>query len=52
MKMKQSETKSAHRTITQDKQKAKEHYHPKTESKGTANLRKLYKNAMKGNMPM
>lgn len=44
--------KSVRRNIVANKKVSKAHTHPKNDSKGTAKLRSLYKNAMKGSMPM
>lgn len=43
---------STRRKIVANKKVSKEHTHPKNDSMGTTKLRKLYKNAMKGSLPM
>ncbi|HTB31412.1 MAG TPA: hypothetical protein VK808_05255 [Bacteroidia bacterium] len=43
---------SVRRHIVANKKVSKAHTHPKNDSKGTARLRALYKNAQKGNLPM
>lgn len=46
------ETKGARQKLVANKKELKEHTHPKNDSMGTTKLRKLYKNAMKGSLPM
>jgi hypothetical protein len=43
---------STRRKIVANKKESKAHTHPKNDSKGTTQLRKLYKNAIKGSLPM